>query len=362
MQRRAVVIASRLLRDGIIKVTTRLPWLLLVAATAMAQDSTGASNLALPTDNHGLFSGGGAEFYQYIIRDFQGVKTTPWEGGQYGFVRNPVDTAAGRFYTRFHEGIDIRPVHRDANGEPLDQVRAIADGKVVHVNLVPGYSNYGKYVVVEHHWNGSDYYSLYGHLASTAVTPGARVERGAVLGILGYTGDGLDRARAHVHLELNLLLSRHFGGWHSATFKDEPNRHGIYNGINLTGIDIAALYLALRKQPSLTIPEFLAREDVAYKVLLPPSKSFDLPQRYPWMIKGAADTAPRAWEVSFTKSGIPVRIAPSDKPVAAPELSYFKKSAANYAYVTRGALTGAGNRATLTDSARRLMQLLIFPQ
>lgn len=347
-------------QHSVIKATRRRPWLLLVAATAMAQDSTGL-NLALPTDNSALFSGGGAEFYQYIIRDFKGVKTTPWQGGQYGFVRNPVDTAAGRMYTRFHEGIDIRPVRRDANGEPLDQVRAIAEGKVVHVNLVPGYSNYGKYVVVEHRWGGADYYSLYGHLASTAVTPGARVERGAVLGILGYTGDGLGRARAHVHLELNLLLSRQFAGWHSATSKNDPNRHGIYNGINLTGMNVAALYLALRKQPSLTIPEFLGREEVAYKVLLPPSKSFDLPQRYPWMLKGAPDAAPAAWEVSFTKSGIPVKIAPSDKPVNAPQVSYFKKSGANYAYVTRGALTGSGNRATLSDSGRRLMHLLIFP-
>src|SRR5262245_57982456 len=90
-----------------------------------------ALDLVLPTDNDALFSEDGPAFYQYIERDYQGVKSTPWEGGQYGFVRDPKDTAGGVVYARFHEGIDIRSVHRDANGEPLDEVRAIADGKVV---------------------------------------------------------------------------------------------------------------------------------------------------------------------------------------------------------------------------------------
>ncbi|PYK18353.1 MAG: hypothetical protein DME55_06990 [Verrucomicrobia bacterium] len=124
--------------------------LVLIRSTAMAENQI--LDLALPTDNDALFSGGGAAFYQYIERNFKGVKSTPWEGGQYGFVRDPTDTAGGVVYTRFHEGIDIKPLHRDAHGEPLDEIHAIADGKVVHVNSVPGYSNYGKYIVIEHRW------------------------------------------------------------------------------------------------------------------------------------------------------------------------------------------------------------------
>src|SRR5205823_96036 len=49
-----------------------------------------AVDLGLPTDNDSLFSGGGAAFYQYIERNYNGVKSTPWEGGQYGFVRDGV--------------------------------------------------------------------------------------------------------------------------------------------------------------------------------------------------------------------------------------------------------------------------------
>src|SRR5512132_3933667 len=104
----------------------------LPRSTAMGENRT--VDVRLSTDNDALFSGGGAAFYQYIERNYKGVKSTPWEGGQYGFVRDPTDTPGGVVYTRFHEGIDIRPIHRDAHGEPLDEVRAIADGKVVHVN------------------------------------------------------------------------------------------------------------------------------------------------------------------------------------------------------------------------------------
>src|SRR2546421_12388516 len=118
----------------------------------MAAASSGAEplNLVLPTDNDALLRGDGPAFYQYIERDYHGEKSTPWEGGRYGFVRNPVETSAGIIYTRLHEGMDIKPLQRDASGEPLDSVRAIAPGLVGHANLMDGYSNYRRYGVVEH--------------------------------------------------------------------------------------------------------------------------------------------------------------------------------------------------------------------
>ena len=332
---------------------------LIVVASVMAQAESERLNLALPTTNDALYRGGGAEFYQYVTRDFQGDKSTPWEGGQYGFVRNPRSTASGLIYTRFHEGIDIRPMQRDAAGEPLDAVSAIADGTVVHVNLIAGYSNYGRYVVVEHRWGGASYYSLYGHLASALVRPGAKVKRGDQLGVMGYTGEGLDRERAHVHLELNLLLSRNFEGWYDNYIKNDPNRHGIYNGVNLAGLDIARLYLALRRNPALTIPEFLASEETFYKVTLPISPNFDLPKRYPWLRSDAS--AANAWEVSFNRAGVPLKVQPATRAVLAPTLTYVSKESGDYGDLTRGVLSGSGSNARLSESGERLMRLLLWP-
>src|SRR5256885_5878634 len=305
-------------------------WLAMTARTAQNQ----VLELVLPTDNDALFSGNGPAFYQSVDRDYNGVKSTPWEGGQYGFVRDPKSTGGGVVYTRFHEGIDIRSVHRDANGEPLDEVRAIADGKVVHVNPIPGYSNYGKYIVIEHRWDGSNYYSLYGHLSSIAVHPGDLVKRGQPVATMGYTGVGINQERAHLHLELDLMFSRQFESWYNTFFRNDPNRNGIYNGMNLAGIDVARLYLALRKNPALTIPEFLSEEETFYKVTLPKSRHFDLPRLYPWMVGGKRNEK-SSWEVSFASSGVPLKVEPSERRVTRPELSYVKKTSIDDSYLTR---------------------------
>ena len=331
----------------------------LIRTTAMGQNQ--ALDLVLPTDNDALFSGGGAAFYQHIERNFKGLKSTPWEGGQYGFVRDPTDTAGGVVYTRFHEGIDIRPLHRDAHGEPLDEVRAIADGKVVHVNSVPGYSNYGKYIVIEHRWGGSNYYSLYGHLSSLAVQTGETMKRGQRIAVMGYTGTGLNRERAHLHLELNLMLSPEFESWYNAFFRNDPNHNGVYNGMNLAGLDIARLYLALRKNPSLTIPEFLGREETFYKVTVPKARHFELPKLYSWMLTTGSRNEKSSWEVSFAPSGVPLRTESSDKSVMQPELSYVKKNSVDYSHLTRDIISGHGANAHLTDYGKQLMRLLIWP-
>ena len=267
---------------------------------------------------------------------------------------------AGTVFTRFHEGMDIRPLHRDARGEPLDEVRAIADGKVVYTTRAAGASNYGRYVVVEHRWGGCPYYSLYAHLNTIAVEAGQAVKQGEKLAIMGHTGSGINRERAHVHVELNLLLNDHFEQWHDTFFRNEPNHHGIYNGLNLAGLDLPRLFLALHGNPSLTLPEFLGREEAFYKVILPNSPNFQLPRRYPWMMERAPNEKPVSWEVSFARSGLPLRLVPSSRAVSGAELSYVKPGPVDLRYLTRH-LAGRGGNAHLTESGKAYMRLLTFP-
>lgn len=334
--------------------------LLFLAMNALAQADEVPLNLALPTDNKALLRGDGSDFYQVIQRNLHGVISFPWQGGQYGFVRDPIETGAGTVYSRFHEGMDVRPLRRDARGEPLDEVRAITDGKVVYTNQAAGASNYGRYVVVEHNWSGCPYYSLYAHLNTIAVEAGQRITQGGKLGVMGHTGSGINRERSHVHVELNLLINDHFEQWHDISFKD-PNRHGIYNGLNLAGIDLPRLILALRGNSALSLPAFLGKEDVFYKVIVPNSRNFQLPQRYPWMVAGSPDDKPASWEISFARSGVPLRLTPSDRMVQAAELSYVKPSPVNTSQLTRGTLTGRGSSARLSQSGQSLMRLYTFP-
>jgi murein DD-endopeptidase MepM/ murein hydrolase activator NlpD len=342
----------------------RWPWagaLLLLSMAAASRAEEASLDLALPTDNHALLTGHYSEFYQVIERNVHGVISHPWEGGQYGFVRDPEPIAGETIYTRFHEGMDIRPARRDSRGEPLDEVRAIAAGTVVYTNLRAGTSNYGRYVVVEHRWGGCPYYSLYAHLNTIAVAAGQVVRRGEKLAVMGHTGDGITRERAHVHVELNLLLNDHFEQWHDTFFKNETNHHGIYNGINLAGLDLARFFLAWRSDPSLTIPAFLGREEVFFKVIVPNSPNLELPGRYPWMMGPPPNEKPASWEISFARSGLPLRLAPSAREVSAPELSYVKPGPVDCRYLTRGHLAGRGADAHLTDSGKGYLRLLSFP-
>jgi len=315
-----------------------------------------APKIILPTENHALLEGDSAAFYQYVKRDFEGVASEPWEGGQYGFVRDPRRIGNTIIYTRFHEGIDIRPLRRDAGGEPLDLVHAIASGIVVYTNSVPSSSNYGRYVVVEHQFDGCPYYSLYAHLSAVQVNVGDHVSQNDVIGVLGHTGEGIDRERAHLHLELNLLINGEFEKWYSKYFPAEGNRHGIYNGQNLDGFDIGRFYLELAKNPTLTVPQFFQEETTWYKVRVAASKHMDLLRRYPWLSGGRLE-AP-AWEISFNQAGIPIRVQAIDGPVIQPVVTWVKNSPYPYAPQTRGCLLGSGSHFGLSPQGRRYMDLI----
>jgi len=187
------------------------------------------------------------------------------------------------------------------------------------------------------------------------------VQRGQQIAKMGHTGSGINLARAHLHLELNLMLSHQFEGWHSAFFPNEVNHHGLYNGLNLAGIDIARLYLALRKDPTISIPKFLADEPIFYTVAIPRSAHFELPKKYPWMLTREPGPGTQSWLVSFAASGVPLKIEPSLKAVSQPELVWVKSSPVDSRYLTRGDVAGRGKAAHLTDSGKRQMRLLIFP-
>ncbi len=313
-------------------------------------------DIVLPTENHALLSGDNAAFYQYIKRDFDGEASTPWQGGQYGFVRNPRKFGTTVLYTRFHEGIDIRPLTRDASGEPTDIIHSIAKGKVVYTNPVASHSNYGCYVVIEHEFGGCPYYSLYAHLSVIRVNIGDPVSQGDAIAVMGHTGEGLDRERSHVHLELNLLLNSAFDVWSNKYFPRDGNRHGNYNGQNLDGIDIGRLYLELAKNPRLTIAEFVQEETPFYRVLVPASAYMDILQRYPWLSGG--ETQAKAWEITFNQAGIPLKfVARSETPVK-PILTWVQFSPYPYAIQTREYVQGSGSTASLSKEGEQYLDLI----
>lgn len=90
--------------------------------------------------------------------------------------------------TSMHKGLDLRA----AVGTP---VFAAADG-VVHTSK-SGTSGYGVYVVLTH--NNGEFYTIYGHLSSRAVSEGATVKAGQQIGLSGNTGNSTG---PHLHFEI----------------------------------------------------------------------------------------------------------------------------------------------------------------
>lgn len=314
---------------------------------------------SLPTENDGLFRDDLPSFYMFVDRyTADGGVVQKWEGGGYGMVRNPRDTPDGPVYTRFHEGIDIAPVSRDAKGEPTDEVRAIADGVVAYATSGPGLSNYGNYVVVGHSWgDAGTFYSLYAHLKKVHVDAGNEVKRGDPIGLMGYTGRGLDRRRAHVHLELCLLLNSRYDEF-NAKHNKLANPHGNFNGANLAGLNVADFLRRNREDPLLMPDEFIRRQEVFFRVTVPNrGEELDLAQRYPWL--RAFGEPSTSWEISFTETGIPVMVAPSDMPVKEPAVTWTAGPwKTRYTWRTRGLLRGNGPNPGLSTDGRRFIQLI----
>jgi hypothetical protein len=337
----------------------RLPAILLLGATVAAAAPLA---LCLPTANHNLLAGAPDQFFMYVDRTFEGAVSKPWEGGTFGFVRTPIRVNGQLVFTHFHEGIDITPLERDRAGNPLDTVGSIADGTVVHISPLAGRSNYGKYVVVEHRWEDSSVYSLYAHLAEISCKPGEVVVAGGALGRLGFTGAGINRTRAHLHLELALLMSTRYEDWHKLN-GNGTNCHGNFNGMNLAGTDVSRLFVEHQANPQLQFSQFMAATPVHFKVLVPaqPGKP-GLAARYPWLLHGTAEGAV-SWELSFSATGLPLAIAASQRQVAAPLISQIRPAEVPQRYLTRGLVMGDGDKASLTQAGRRLVALLMddFP-
>ena len=197
--------------------------------------ATQAQTFQLPTANHTLFEKGGED------RFFVGTIGKPWLTGTFGCVRT------GGW--QMHEGLDIRCLQRDRQGEPTDPVLATAEGTVAYISTRPSLSNYGIYLILRHPVAGLEIYSLYAHLREVRpdLKIGQAVKAGEAVAIMGRTANthaSISKDRAHLHFELNLLVNDRFASWYKKTFPGQRNDHGNWNGQNLLGIDASTLCCA----------------------------------------------------------------------------------------------------------------------
>ncbi len=229
------------------------------------------------------------------------------ESGGYGGVRS-----GG---TQFHEGIDIRPVSRDRQGEPADAVFAAMAGVVRHVNAHPGKSSYGRYVVLEHPGHSPAVYTLYAHLARIApeVQVGRELAGGAVLGTMGRSAAGytMPKDRAHLHFEIGLALTTDFQPWYDRQRFGSPNDHGMWNGMNLSGLDPLDFFEAWRSRRIGSVQDYFRLLQPVVRLRLATFRIPNFIRRYPGLLTKPLPIGPVAgWEIQFSWSGVPFAWTP----------------------------------------------------
>ncbi|MDR0679418.1 MAG: M23 family metallopeptidase [Puniceicoccales bacterium] len=254
----------------------------------------------LPTDNGAV---------QDPVHYLQNVGTVRGNGG-FGMVREQG--------TRFHGGIDIRPLRRRPDGEPADAVRSVADGTVVYVNRNPKMSSYGVYVLVEHDGLSLPLLSLYGHLATVReeIVSGRRLSAGDPLGTMGRTAADyvIKKEQAHLHFELALRLGEEekFSRWYLLQRFPTANCHGQWNGLNLVSLDPLPL---LRTIGEFSLAEHVRRLPTAFETRIRTGQLPPFLRRYGALWDGNTDEPGGDFLVEWTWFGLPKRwrpLPPSD--------------------------------------------------
>lgn len=251
-----------------------------------------------PTDQQDLWNTESVEVYQPTA-------SGRIESALFGSTRTR--SIGGRLLPVFHMGIDIASLRRDRQNRPLDEIYAVADGRVAYVNRVAGNSNYGIYIVLLHDDPMGEIYTLYAHLARVAggISEGARVARGDVLGIMGNTAStGLPMVRAHLHLEIGVVKNQNFTAWYRT--QDLPMVHGTYHGFNLVGIDPLAIYGERGGPRRFSMAPYLKQLDPAFRIVVRTNRLPDYFRRYPSLWRGPPFEG-SALVMTVSEAGVPMR-------------------------------------------------------
>lgn len=276
----------------------------LLAGMLCAASAVLAQPFQLPTANRALFEKDGGEKF------FVGTTGKPWMSGMFGCVRS-----SG---FQMHEGLDIKCVQRDRRGEPTDPVMASFDGTVAYINKRVSTSNYGNYIVLRHIIEGIEVYTLYAHLSTVAdgIVAGKAVKAGEVIATMGRTSNTRERIsqeRAHVHFEIDLRLSDRFSAWFKKHHPKEPDDHGMWNGMNLVGLDPRLVLLEQQsKGAKFSLLEFIRTRPELCRVVVRDT-NFSFAKRYPMLVKAnpKAETEGIAgYELAMDFNGVPLEMIP----------------------------------------------------
>lgn len=255
-----------------------------------------------PTDNQALFKNEPLEKY------IQPTASGNVISGTYGCVRN-------NGY-RFHEGIDIKSIQRNRHNAPQDKVFAMLSGTIVYINRKPGLSSYGQYIVLEHTDKNLHFYTLYAHLANIEKNLSIKqsIKQHQLLGQMGNTScTRIPMCRAHLHFEIGLKLGNEatFSQWYTSQKFTTSNKHGQWNGLNLTGLNPLDFFKA-----NLPFSDFLKTQPIAFTLVIATHQTPNFILRNSTLLTTPlSKTKIHGWEIAFNWVGAPLQWTPITQPL-----------------------------------------------
>jgi peptidoglycan LD-endopeptidase LytH len=277
-------------------------WILTAAIAAATAIAATAERLEIdwPTPSNAWEQGKGIGAF------IQDTGTGDPVSGTFGGVRNNG--------TDFHEGIDIKPTARDRRGEPTDPIFAAMSGVVRHINASPGASSYGRYIVLEHPAVEPAVYTLYAHVSAIApgLRVGERVTRGQTIATMGHSSGGytIPRERSHLHFEIGVMMTRNFQSWYDRRKFGSRNEQGVWNGMNLMGIDPLDFFAAWRARRVDSMREYFAQLEPAVTLRIATRATPDFITRYPALLTKPIPEGVAGWEIKCSWTGLPFSWTP----------------------------------------------------
>ncbi len=270
--------------------------LILVTLFFIQASVSGALTVVWPTENPPTDLGSG------LLALYQATESREVESGGFGCVREKG--------LQFHEGLDLRSFTKDAKGEATDAILAAMDGRIVYRNSDRSKSSFGRYLLIEHNDGELSFITLYAHLRSfeKGIGVGVLVNAGQRIATMGRSANhSMPKARAHLHFEVCLRLTDDFQGWYNWKQFDSKNDHGIYNGMNLVGIDPVLFFQETwYGGDSRTLRDVLDHEKTAFTITVSTDQIPDYIRRNSALLKGEMPTGKLgAWKIDYTWYGIP---------------------------------------------------------
>ncbi len=166
-------------------------------------------NLGVNSDLIGVASEENLEEFEFRIHQLQKTSPNSILAGGYQEVRSlystddyKIESNEGPQYRTVHLGIDFWLDHNTPVG-------AVLEGTVISVHNNEGDKNYGPTIILEHTFNESSFYSLYGHLSIESlnqISVGDLVKQGDTIGFIGSkTENGNWVPHLHFQFMLDLL-------------------------------------------------------------------------------------------------------------------------------------------------------------